>query len=296
MTQPIVVRNLVPGQYQIDNIVFGKHTTVRVETFDIKPYDLNAMDYQTTRSDEIHFGWDQIKPATIEITFDILYSKLLPQFESLIPNFWSEMPTVADFANSWRADDIRYNWGEMKNLYACGKDGLTRVIYGRPGAFTYPKDSEYTEVLQCLGEFRRADVFAYSVDEIAVIMSASQTSAIVPGTAGDAPSWFRLLMAGPATNPTFAFTGTALGDVTFELDYTIAEGETVEISGYPWERRAVSSNGLNISNLLIGDTPYLDRMRFNSDAELTCDMSATTGMGDDTEVLLLWRDAYASIK
>ena len=295
MTQPIVVKNLLPGQYQIDNIVFGKHTTVRVETFDIKPYDLNGMDYQTTRSDEIHFGWDQIKPTTIEITLDIIYSKLLPQYVDLIPGFWDEMPTVDDFQNSWRSDEIRYAWGQMKPLYACGKDGVTRTIYGRPGTFTYPKDSEYTEVLQCLCEFRRADVFGYSVDESAVLLSPSQTTAEVDGTFGDAPSWFRILLDGPVVNPTFAFTGTMLGDVTFQLDYTVALGETIEINGYPWSRRAISSNGLNLSTSLIGDTPYLDRMRFASDATLTCSFGGTS-MGETTEALLLWRSAWSTIK
>lgn len=290
-----VIMNLLPGQYQFGDIVFGKHTTVRVENFDIKPYDLNAMDYQTSRSDEMHFGWDQIKPSTIEITFDILYSKLLPEYEHLIPNFWAEMPTVDDFQNAWRADEIRYSWGEMKPLYACGKDGITRTIYGRPGAFTYPKDSEYTEVLQCLAEFRRADAFAYAVEERGVLFTNSQLTQTINGTYGNSPSWFRILLDGPVVNPTFAFTGTALGDVTFQLDYSVASGETIEFNGYPWSRRTVSSNGQNLSNNLIGDTPYLDRMRFNSDSDLTC-VFGGTGMTDATEALLLWRDAYATIK
>jgi hypothetical protein len=290
-----VVMNLVPGQYQFGDIVFGKHTTVRVENFDIKPYDLAAMDYQTSRSDEMHFGWDQIKPTTIEITFDILYSKMLPQYEHLIPNFWDEMPTVDDFANAWRADEVRYSWGEMKPLYACGRDFITRTIYGRPGAFTYPKDSEYTEVLQCLAEFRRADAFAYAVNERAVLLSPSQTTETIHGTVGNAPSWFRILLEGPVVNPTFSFTNLIFGDVIFNLGYTVAPGETVEINGYPWSRRTISSNGQNLSADLIGDTPYLDRMRFDSNAEVTC-VFGGTGMTDDTKALLLWRDGYASIK
>lgn len=294
MSEPII-RNLLPGQYQIDDIVFGKYTTVRVESFDIKPYDINAMDYQTTRSDEIHFGWDQLKPTTIEITFDIIYSKLLPEYADLIPNFWADMPTVDDFQTAWRADEIRYSWGQMKPLYVCGKDNITRTIFGRPGSFTYQKYSEYAGILPCLGEFRRADVFGYSVDESAVLLSPSQTTAEVDGTFGDAPSWFRILLAGPVVNPTFAFTGTSLGDVTFELDYTVAEGETIEINGYPWSRRAVSSNGENLTTALIGDTPYLDRMRFDSDAVLTCAFGGTE-MTDATEALLLWRSAWSTIK
>jgi hypothetical protein len=292
MTQPVIVRNLLPGQYQIDNLVFGRHTTVRVESCEVKPYDINSQDYQTTRSDEMHFGWDQLKPTTIEITFHVMNNYLLPQYEHLIPNFWDEMPTVSQFQESWRGDDIRYNWGEMKPLYICGRDGITRTVFGRPGQFTYAPNTPYTEDVQCLGEFRRADAYSYAVNETVDLMTFDQKSVVVPGTNGDAPSWFRILMTGPAVNPNFAMIGTMLGDVEFDLNYTIAEGEVVEMSGYPWSRRVVSSTGENLSAKLIGDTPYLDRMRFDHDSELTVTMSAESGMTEATVAALLWYDAY----
>src|SRR6185295_12738104 len=106
----MTLKNLVAGQYQLGDLIFGRGTTVRVETFDIKPYDVNAQDFQLARADEISFGWDQLKPTTIEITLHILNNRLLPEFEGTIPNFWEEMPTVLDFQLEWRSDDTRYDW------------------------------------------------------------------------------------------------------------------------------------------------------------------------------------------
>lgn len=292
MTEQVIIRNLLPGQYQIDNLVFGKHTTVRVETFDIKPYDINAQDFQTSRADEMRFGWDQLKPTTIDITFHVLNNKMRPGYENLIPNFWAEMPTVAQFQEAWRADDVRYNWGQMKALYVCGKDGITRTVYGRPGHFTYAKDSEYTEDVQCLGEFRRADTSSYSVNERGVILTNQVRNGTAPLSTGDAPSWFRILFNGPAVKPKFEVTGTMFGDINFGLDYDVADNEVIEFNSYPWSRRVVSSNGQNLSGSLNGDTPYMDRLRFDHKSTLGIAMSADSGMTDDTKAAILFKDAY----
>jgi hypothetical protein len=294
---PAIVRNLLPGQYQIGDLVFGRATTVPVENFDIKPYDVNAQDYQVSRADEMRFGWDQLKPTTIEITFDILNNKLLPPYEDYIPNFWTDMPTVAQFQKEWKGDDIRYVWGQMKPLYVCGRDGITRTVYGRPGQFTYAKNSQYSEVLQCIAEFRRADTLSYSVNETGILMTPSSPTVSVEGTLGDAYSWLRIELEGPIVSPVFTLTGLCVNGVTIEtpieiqLDYTVADGEVVEINAYPWTRRCISSTGLNLSAQLIGQTPYLDRLRFEPDATLEVTMSGT-GTGSNTVAALLFRDAY----
>ena len=75
-----IYNNLIPGQYQIDNYVIGKGTNVIVEQFDAKPYDVNAQDYQLPRSDEIRFGFDQLKPTTVEIQMQVIYNRLLEPF------------------------------------------------------------------------------------------------------------------------------------------------------------------------------------------------------------------------
>ena len=254
MTQPLVY-NLIPGQYQIGSLVFGRGTTVPVETFEIKPTDINAQDYQVSRSDEQRFGWDQLKPTTITITFDVLINRLLPPYEDLIPGFWDEMPKVRDFQREWRSDDIRQVWGAMKPLYVCGNDSITREIFGRCGQFTYAKNSQYTEVIQCLAEFRRADTLSYTAQEEGEIVLLGDTPTYITA-GGDSPTWFRILAEGPMTHPIFT-----IGTQTVELDLTLAAGEVLEISSYPWNRRIVDSNRVNHSADMIGDTQYLDRLK-----------------------------------
>lgn len=289
-----LVRNLIPGQYQIGDIVFGKGTTVRVETFDIKPYDVNTQDYQVSRSDQKRFGWDQLAPTTIELTFHVMKNWLLPQYEDDIPNFWDNMPTVEDFQREWRADDIRNVWGEMKSLYVCNRAGITKAVYGRPDQFTYAQETEYTELVQCVATFRRADTFSYGKDEYGVNLYSGHLTDTISGTDGDAPSWMRVLILGPIVSPSITFTNMMLGTITIELDYTVSAGEVVEVSSYPWSQRAVSSTGENLSTKLIGATPFLDRIRFASTANVQLTLSGT-GMNGNTNVLVLYRNAYQVI-
>lgn len=256
MTTPIGPKNLIPGQYQIGNMVFGRGTTVPVETFDIKPYDVNPQDHQVSLSDEMRFGIDSYKPTTIEITFHVLSNRLLPGFEDTIPNFWRDMPNVADFQREWRFDEGRKIWGSIKPLYACGKDRITRMIYGRPRQFTYAKDSERAESVQCLGEFQRSDTLAYTAQEQYIELAGGAVPWYFNSAGGDSPTWFRILAYGPMTKPKFL-----VGNHNVDLDTTIKEGEVLEVSSYPWLRRAVDSNRVNLAANMIGKSQYLDRMQ-----------------------------------
>lgn len=288
----MTVRNLVSGQYQIGELVFGRGTTVWVETFDAKPYDINAQDGQLGRNDEIYFGADQLKPTTIEITFHVRYNWLLPHYAGAIPGFWDEMPTVDDFAAEWKADEIRQTPDTVKPLYKCGRDGITRIIYGRPGQFTPADNPDFTEAVQCLGEFRRLDTFGYSLKESVVLLNPNAT---IPGTNGNAPSWFRFLIEGPINHPIWTITGAynRPDPITIDFNYNIAAGEVVEISSYPWQRRVVNAATppLNLARKLIGASPYLDRLRFSHDKPVTIAM-AGAGTTGATKALVLWRDAY----
>ena len=73
-------RNLIPGQYQIGNLIFGAGTTIRCEQFDPKPYDVAGQDYQISRTDEKHFGLDNISPTTIDIKLSVLNNRILDNF------------------------------------------------------------------------------------------------------------------------------------------------------------------------------------------------------------------------
>lgn len=253
--QPTILYNLVPGQYQIGNRVIGRGTTVRMETFDVKPYDQNNQDYQIQNADEVRFGQDSLKPSTLELTFDVINNKLRPGYEDLIPNFWAEMPTVKEFANIWRNDANRFLPGSMEPLYICGKDGITRVVFGRPGQFTYTKEEVYDEYIQCLAEFRRADTLAHTAQEAVVELALSADPVYLLRQSGDGPdAWLRLILLGPLTNPVIT-----IGTMRLQLNYTIDAGNVVEISSYPWQRRTIDANGLNLSSNLQGPNQYLDK-------------------------------------
>ena len=284
-------RNLIPGQYQIGNLIMGKGTTVRVEEFKVNPYDVNSQDYQIVRADEVNFGWDQLKPTTIEMTFHILNNFLLPGYESLIPNFWSEMPTRADFQKEWRFDEGRYNWGATKPLYICDKNGLTKTIYGRPGQFTYGEDTGYVETVQCLGEYRRADTLSYAVeDNVSTVLTQSALTATINGTDGDASSWLKVFFIGPINDPVITFDGLQeqSSPVEFQLARNVAAGEVIELNGEPWHRRAVSSTGENVAADL---SNYLDKMRFYCEDTVEITL-AGTGMTSETRAIAAYRDAY----
>jgi hypothetical protein len=294
-------RNLLPGQWQAGDILMGYGTNIKLESVDVKPYDVNAQDYQIPRADEMRFGFDQFKPTTIELTMQVLHNRLLPGWESYLPNFWHSMPTIHDLAREWRFDEGRNIWGEMKPLFMCSKlDGIRKIIYGRPGQFTVTADDEFNkgEIVKVLAEFRRGDTFAYSQYENLISLTQAAPEVTIDGTGGQGPSWLRIEILGPVTHPILTFTnmfGTA-APVVMDLDYEIAADEIVEINAYPWSRRVVNnaSPPLSLPANLIGGNPYLDRLRFNFDAQVDVSL-AGSGMTSATEVLVLWRDVYTVI-
>lgn len=254
MTAPF--KNLTQGQYQIGDIVFGRRTNIIVENFDVKSYDVNAQDYQVSRSDEIRFGYDSLKPTNIEINMTVISNWLLDPYKNTIPNFWADMPTANQLAAEWRGNDVRNRWGDMKPLYFCGRDGIGKAIYGRPGQFTMEKSSHLSTMTKCVAEFRRADTLVYSARESWVDLSHNATPQYIRRTTGDAPAWVRIVGQGPLTNPV-----VTIGDAQIRINDNFAAGEVFEVSSYPWQRRAVDNDSNNLRNLLVGDSAYLDALK-----------------------------------
>lgn len=244
-------KNLVPDQYQIEDLVMGPHTPYRVTEFEIMPYATQAGDYQVPREDETRFGFDQITPAPINLKIQVLDNRWLTHDPP--PGATLFKGSVAKLAQIWRADDVRYNWGEMKPLYYCGKDGIVKEIYGRPGKFQYPRGHKKSDSYEVTAEFRRADTVSYSYKE-----TYSQLTAGVPKYVfqqGDAQSWMRIFIEGPITNPVIN-----IGEHQFKLSVSLAAGEYAEVSSYPWRRRAMDSNGVNLRAYMSG-VDYLDRFK-----------------------------------
>lgn len=252
-------KNLVPGQWQIGDIVMGFGTNIKVETVTANPHDVNAQDYQLPRSSETRFGMDDFKPTTIDLTFEVLHNRLMPGYEYTIPNFWHSMPSIADLNREWRFDDGRKIWGEMKALYVCTKlDEIPKIIFGRPGQITITEDDKVNngEVVKVLAQWRRADTISYGVNENVVELSSDHDPQYLIRNEGDGPdAWLRVFIEGPLDHPKIT-----IGEHTIEIDREIEDGEVVEVSSYPWQRRAVNSNRINIASDLIGSTPFLDRL------------------------------------
>lgn len=294
-------KNLVPGQWQIGDIVMGFGTNIKIETWDVKPYDVNDQDYQLPRTDEKRFGFDQFSPTTIELTLQVLHNRLLPQHLGEISNFWHSQPTIHDLAREWRFDEGRYRWGEMKPLYVMTKlDEIPKIIFGRPGQFGITAQDEYNrgEVIKAVAEFRRGDTFAYSLWENSRLMTEAAPEITINGTYGQGPSWVRILIQGPVTHPIVTLTNmfNQATDVVMDLDYGISEGEIVEISGYPWSRRVVNNGDppIALPANLIGGNPYLDRLRFDFDSVVNVSLEGS-GMTADTKATVNWRDVYTVI-
>lgn len=294
-------KNLVPGQWQIGDIVMGYGTNIRVVSVDVKAYDVNAQDYQVARSDENRFGMDSFKPTTIELTLSVLQNRLLAGNEDLIPNFWHSMPSIHDLSREWRGDGVRQIWGQMKPLYMCSKlDQTEKIIYGRPGQFTYVADDEFNggEVMNCVAEFRRADTFAYSIYQNAVSIKTDDLTKTITAPNSQGPNWLKIFIAGPVDHPILTFTNMFMSptDVVMDLDYNIAADEIVEINAEPWSRRVVNNGDppINLASNLIGSTPYLDKLKFNFDSSVDITF-AGSGMTGATEALVMWRDVYTVI-
>ena len=272
---------LTKGQYQIGDIVFGAGTNIIVTNFQAQSYDVNAQDYQISRSDETRFGFDTFKPTTISMNLEVIYNWLLDPFKNTIPNFWADKPTVSDLATEWRANDIRNSWGAIKPLFFCGRDNINKMVFGRPGQFSAEKVSHNSTVVKCVAEFRRADTLVYAVDESAKALTGSTN---VIRSVGDSDSWCRIIIPGPATNPAIQ-----IGNNTIQVNTTVVSGKLLEINSYPWSRRIVNRDGLNLRNSLSSSSIYLDKLK------LPMGTSTARIVSGATSATLYWRDAWSAI-
>ena len=284
--------NLERGQYQIGDLVMGPYTMFKIEDVAIGNYDVNVQDSQKQMSSEISFGQDSLKPAPIQMTINLLVNKIHPGVAAIMGDSralnFDDDPHLGDLQREWRAEEIMQQWGAIKPLYFCGTDGITRQFFGRPGKFTYKRHKEIDSLYyQITAEFRRSDTFAYSETEyfVTFVHDVPQTVTL---TRGNAASWIRFLIVGPANTPIIN-----LGSKQITLHYNIPAGVAVEINSYPWSgRRVVASNGLSLAAYLemIPD-PYLDKLKIPVNTDLVVSWTAT-GLTSASGMSLLWHDAY----
>ena len=284
MTAPF---NLKSGQYQIEDLVFGKGTVYKVDAFEIAAYGIQAGDYQIPQTNENRFGLDQHQPGPITITMGLLQNWWT---HKIVPGAKLVSADVARLQEIWRGEDVIQEWGATQPLYFGGNDGIQKVIYGRTGKFQYPRFNEKTNAYECTLEYRRADNFAYSAKEYGFTFNPNVAPQVVTtGTLGNAKSWVSIYLQGPMQDVQLTFAGIEL-----QLDWDIPAGKILEINSYPWSRRCVDSDGYNRRQSLVGPSPYLDKLRFSWDDSPTIQVVAVNTTSA-SKGIIMWRDAYQVI-
>jgi hypothetical protein len=286
----VSTKNLVPGQYQIGEVVFGRHTIYPVSHVEIQSYNVNAQDFQVIRSSETRFGHDNFVAAPIMFEIGVIDNYALPNMAGLtgrdLPNIEAGKWALHRLAKEWRGDDVREAWGEMKPLRCCERDGRVLLWFGRPRKFQYSKRSRKSEFFTIQAEYQRADTLQYSDEEFFETFDPAEIK-MVSRTDGDMSAWLRILLVGPANDPVIT-----LGSQVIQLDHDIAAGRVVEISSYPWQRRVIDDTGLNLAAKLIGATQYLDKIKFPENTSMNVQWTAT-GTDGNSQMLFLWREAYS---
>lgn len=287
--------SLSEGQYQIGTVKFGRNTNISIVTVDEIGYQVSAGDYQTPMSDEMRFTKDYVQPGVIQFQLAALDNKILPSMaeapEDLAIQVVSGKETLEFFKKEWRADDVRKNWGWVKPLTYCAA-GSRRVLYGRPRDIASGRLKANPGWYGITAAYQLADTLSYSEEvfsEIVAPTGAGSPGGSIERLDGTAPSWLSLAVIGPINAPTIA-----IGDFEINLNYNIPNGQAVEISSAPWERRAISSTGVNLGTKLIGNSPYLEDLRFSAGEEWNIALHGT-GTSSATQLLVQWREAYHAV-
>lgn len=283
--------NLVPGQYQFGDIVFGRGTLYRVANVQVQTNQTVPQDHTATRSNIVLFGQDALLPSPIVFEIIVLdnfpLGNVLDQVGGSFDASGYES-LLDDLASEWRGDDVRTSWNAQKALRVCGRDGTTRVRFGRPRKFEHTWRQTNSIALMVTAEFMPSDTLSYSDDEYGLDLAIGETAA--PSRLdGPATTWPRFVIEGPAQKPTINF-----GDIQIQLDYDVAAGEFVEINANSWQRRVINSVGINLAAKLKGPTRFLDRVQWP--AKDTRNLSWTaTGTNANSNLTIAWREAWPVI-
>jgi hypothetical protein len=282
---------LAAHQFQIGGITFGRGTYFPVSKLEDDGYAISAGDYPIAQSDEMRMTKDYIQPGIISIEMAALNNYAMPgeTVEGLLPGQY-----LADlFASTWRADEARLTWGELKPLLfsAMGED---RMAMGRPRRFARSRLTPKAEWTNIVCDYQKVDPYYYKAEEQELSLTPGSagihTATIERSGLGTAPTWLSFYITGPIVNPKIHLQG--FPDV--EVNLTIAAGKTLEINSYPWQRRVVDTDGINRRVNLVGTSPYLDELKIAplSSVPVGFSGSGTTGA---TSMLVKWREAYSTL-
>lgn len=285
-------RNLRPYQFQIGDVIFGRHTPYPVEKVDIQSYNVNNQDFQVPMSNETRMGIDTKQAGPMTFTMGVIDNAPAHGVANLPEDLIAKSSLLlTTLQNEWKATAASKQWGELKPLIYCDGYGSVRRIYGRPRKFSYTRKTPKSQFYRVTAEYARVDTLTYSDIEYAASLVQGADPVDYSRLGGDADTWLRVLLQGPMTNPVIY-----IGDTTIQLQISLDTDTVLELSSYPWARRIVSAPtaGGTVTNqrrTLIGDTRYLDQIMMPAGESVAMKYTAT-GTTSATECLVLWRDAY----
>lgn len=282
---------LLEGQYQIGTLVFGNATMFPVSNFDTSGYSVTPGDFQPARSDNLNFGNDYFTPASVSWEMAVLRNKWMPyraadRGDMTLGQLPGGIRAVDELARQWRADEIRGIYGAVKPIIY-RRDGVDRRFYGRPRRFASSARTMKSEWINIVCDYQRADLFTYSEQQYAVVATVPRQLYPLQRFDGNAPAWYELYIQGPITNPIVNINGQETVITT-----TVAAGQLLVLSSYPWDRRIVRSDGLTMRSQLT--RPYMDEMLMQPgmNGVMLYDGAGTTSA---TKVTILWREAYNTL-
>lgn len=282
------------GQYKIGETIFGNGTSYIVSSFEAVGYGVMPGDYAIPQSDELRFRKDYLQPGVINMTVSVLDNYILDNMYdgSDVPEFQSGSELMENFMKEWRADEIREIWGYTKPL-SYSRQGRTRRVYGRPRDIAAPPRRLRPGWYDLVCAYQRADTFSYSEEVYGELdidpTPVGVTNRTVSRLDGTAPTWFDMFITGPIVNPK-----VRVGNFLIDILHSLPAGGVIQISSYPWDRRAVSSSGANLAPKMIGNSPFLDQLRFPGGSTLPVALHGT-GSSGDTSLAVTWREAYHSL-
>ncbi|MBC7760720.1 MAG: hypothetical protein H7201_02765 [Candidatus Saccharibacteria bacterium] len=290
-------------QSELGGVAFGYGLPVAVdgEGFDPGTDDPETQDSFTGFTESYDFGVDSLQPASWA---------------------WGMHTDLAQFSDdairdsaaleiAWKTACDRRDPGAVAALrYAIG--GRTRVVYGRPRRYSSTKtNSMIYGVINITSEFQRADTLFYGDDlsSITLNMQPQQSLGLMspivsPITTlvgapplsttsvigGDVPAPFTATINGPSSG---SITNPKISNGQWELQLltSIASGQSVTISTYPWAMNAIRSDGAYLSSFTAKSRLSKARLAVAGET-LRLDGIDSSGTATAT---VQWRRAYSTI-
>lgn len=229
------------NQYKLGDVLFGSGTPIRVTTFEPGGYDVNVRDRNVDMTDETAFGFDTFSPQPITFEMSVIDNYDILLGPNVRASGWQFGPEyLEEFKQEWRADPVRRVWSSLKPLFY-KKNGVERVVYGRPRKFTEVKTARGAEFIPIVAEFMPCDTLSYSSELFSAQCTPSNIGSIKRGE-GRGDAWVQFLIEGPISQPRVVVGG----QWEFLINVTLPAGKVIEVNSSPWQRRAIDLSLIHI--------------------------------------------------